>query len=117
MVSGSNLLDQLRYLLDPVRGWHLVQGAVPVAQPLVFDNIDGCEALGGFPFAGKGKPIRRPGLRVIGPRLTLRGGGHSNPVPGGSCHRHQPGGHVGLVVRMRPDAEQGAQLIRLHYCY
>ena len=50
-----DLLDELRHLAHTPRRWHLVQRAVPVAQPLVFGDVDRRQALGGFPFAWPGQ--------------------------------------------------------------
>jgi hypothetical protein len=58
---------------------------------------------------GAGEAVGRPGHRVVSAVLA-EGGTHAGEVVARlPCQGHQPGGQVSLVVRVRPDAEDGAE--------
>ena len=79
-----------------------------MTEPDVLPDVDDVEARVHLLFAHLREKLRRTGPRVFGAVLATRRGDHDDPAAGLADLGHQAGGHVGLVIGMRPDAEQCA---------
>src|SRR4029077_20012188 len=73
---------------------------------------DDAQALGELALPEWREPGRRAPLRVRRSELAAGRGHHHHATPGPAGHRHEAGREVGLVVGMRPDAEQRARVGR-----
>ena len=86
--------------------------AVGVVEPVVLGDAEDSEPalhLGGA-YGGQ-RGAARPALLVRGAELAAGRRDADDPVTGAGGPGHQPGAQPGLVVRVRPDAEDGAERV------
>ena len=105
---GLHLIDQRDDARDRFLGIDIGAATVRVPQPTVIGHAENLERVRDLDLTDLRQLGRRPALRVG--RFTTRRGDAHDAVPPAHCVGHDPGREVALVVRMRPHAEDGAEV-------